>query len=374
MSPEPFLQPHLTGARFEAASIPLEFLRDLAALENLVVEVAKAEFLKDHPERRRSQRGFTQGLALKLTGITDGSAVPTIELVPVVPALFPPSNQIYFERARDAIAQAIWAADHGLSILDWVSEKALAYFDKIGRSLRDGEAMEFSRGSGDEPARLTRDTRRKLLLASSGLREMTDEAVVRGTIPEVDQHDMTFEIQLVDGRKVKAPLAASYLDTVLEAFNGYKSETRVFLQGIARLSRSDRLLGFESIEQAGILDPLDISYRLEEIGQLRNGWLNGDGTVPSTDELNWLSRAFDEHYPDNLALPYLYPTPTGGIQAEWSLPPVEATLDINPAQHSGVWHALNLESGEENESEFDLGTRDGWVRLIEAVKEIGGVI
>ena len=76
MNGEPFLQPHLTGSRFAGHSIPLEFLKDLAVLQEMIIEVAKWRFLQDNPGRRRCPRGFTEGIELKLTGIEEGCAAP----------------------------------------------------------------------------------------------------------------------------------------------------------------------------------------------------------------------------------------------------------------------------------------------------------
>ena len=81
MNTEPFLRPRLTGRRFEGHAIPLEFLKDLAVLEEMIVEVAKWRFLEKNPDRTRSPRGFTKGIELKLTGVEDGSAIAVISLV-----------------------------------------------------------------------------------------------------------------------------------------------------------------------------------------------------------------------------------------------------------------------------------------------------
>jgi len=88
MDSEPFLRPRLTGPRFEGHGIPLEVLKDLAVLEEMIVEVAKWKYLKDHPERLRSPRGFTEGIELKLTGIDEGSAIPVICLIVAATTLF----------------------------------------------------------------------------------------------------------------------------------------------------------------------------------------------------------------------------------------------------------------------------------------------
>ena len=51
-----FLKPKLVGARFQGHAIPLEVLKDLAVLEEMVIEVAKWQFIKDHPGRERAPR------------------------------------------------------------------------------------------------------------------------------------------------------------------------------------------------------------------------------------------------------------------------------------------------------------------------------
>lgn len=360
MPMEPFLTPKLVGGRFDDHAIPLEVLKDLAVLEEMIVEVAKAKFLEDNPKRRRSPRGFTEGIELKLTGVREGSAVPTISIAVADSTLFPQPNQIYFERARDAIINAIWAAEHQRSPTAYLPETTLNYFDRLGRSLRNGEAIEFSNSARPEPARLTRGTRRTLLLASPKVQELTEETTERGTVPEADQDAMRFELQLLDGRKVKAPIAAQHFDTVLEAFSGYKTGMRVLLKGIGRFDRNERLLGFESIEHVSALDPLDVPTRLEELRTLEPGWCEGSGQTPSHSGLDWLSSMIEQYYPDDLPLPHLYPTLEGGVQAEWSIDSVDMTLEIDLAAKSGSWHALNMATEEEGVRDVDLGNPGGW--------------
>lgn len=361
MTTSPFLRPRLTGARFEGRAIPLEFLKDLAVFEEMIVEIAKSAFLTDNPDRKRSPRGFTEGIEMKLTGVEPGSAIPVISLVVTRATLFPTGSQVYFERARDSVVRAISAAEHQRTVTEHLAEKALGYFDRIGRSLRDGEAMEFDVPDGQGVARLTKETRRKLLLASADVKELTEEVTIRGSISEVDQADMTFEIQLPDGRKVKSPLAPQHLDTILEAFNGYKKATRVLLQGVGRFNRSERLLGFDSVEHVSLLDPLDVPARLEEIALLKNGWLEGKGAAPPKEGLEWLSRTFASQYPDDLPLPYIYPTPEGGIQLEWTLGTTDVSLEIDLIAHSAHWHAMDLPTEEESSRALRLDEPNDWL-------------
>ena len=397
MSEMTFLRPRLIGARFEGHSIPLELLKNLAVLEEMTIEVARQEFFKDHPDRQRVPQGFTDGIELKLTGIEDGSAVPVISLFVITNRLLFPDNQYYFERARDAIVRTIGdvedaevnatgdAEEHKVST-DILTETTLRCFGKIGQGLREDEAIEFTTPNNQLSAKFTINTQQRLLFASSmakeryadliretqtqqynpaRVEELTKDTTVRGTVPEVNQDDMTFLIQLFDGQQIKAPIAPQHFDVILEAFNGYKNNLRFLFQGVGIFNRSEQLLGFDSIES--ILDELDISAQIYDLRELKDGWLEGQGKAPSKEGLDWLSQAFDNYYPSDLPLPYLYPTEPGGVQAEWSLGRNEITLEIDLAEHSGYFHALHMEDDTEETRRLDLGSETQWIELKELI-------
>src|SRR5271165_729147 len=91
MEPVEFFKPKMVGGRFEGHAIPLELLRDLAVLEEMVVEVAKWRYLEDNPGRTRSPRGFSEGISLSLAAVGEGSAIATIVLSLVAMALPSPT-------------------------------------------------------------------------------------------------------------------------------------------------------------------------------------------------------------------------------------------------------------------------------------------
>lgn len=82
---------------------------------------------------------------------------------------------------------------------------------------------------------------------------------------------------------------------------------------------------------------------------------------------------FEAHYPDQLPLPYLYPTGEGGIQAEWSLNDHEITVDINIDSHEGQWHDLNIVNEEETSSELNLDAIETWQWKVTRIRELTGV-
>lgn len=105
---------------------------------------------------------------------------------------------------------------------------------------------------------------------------------------------------------------------------------------------------------------LDISYRLAELRELKDGWLDGKGKAPASEGLDWLSSAFATRYPRGSILPYLYPTAEGDVLAEWTLGDWEASLEIDLASHSAEWHALDVQSGREASRKLDLDSDDAW--------------
>ena len=184
-----FLSPKLVGKRFESHSIPLELLGDLAVLEGMLIEVAKWRYLQENPSRKRSPRKFTDGISLTLTAVEDGSVVAKIALTLAASNLLPsiPSEQqTYLEQARDAIVGAIAAVSENQLPTDHLPASALAYFDRLGRSLLHDEAIEFPRCAEAQPARLTKETRQRLLKAAE-VNEWSEEIAVRGVIHEMNQ-------------------------------------------------------------------------------------------------------------------------------------------------------------------------------------------
>ena len=140
----------------------------------------------------------------------------------------------------------------------------------------------------------------------------------------------------------------------------------------ARLTTTTRKnLGSASAEHITILDELDIAARLDSFRLLTTGWCEGRGEAPSTEGLDWLSQAFEQYYPDDIPLPHLYPTPEGGVQAEWSLDTTEASLEIDINTHKGWWHVLNIETDSDTR-DIDLDDEAGWQELAEALRRLSG--
>lgn len=375
-TPIEFMKPRLVGERFMGHAIPFEVLKNLAVLEDLVIEAAKWMYLEAHPDRQRVPRGFTEGVALQLTEVREGSAIPVIMLTlmtttPLMPEVG--THLHYYSQGREAIIATVSAAEDQSQGSGVLPPHLLGYFDQLGRSLREGEALELDPGNRTKPARLTKETRRRILLQSDRIQELTEEVTLRGTVPEMDQEKMSFEFQIIAGSRIKAPLEPQHLDTILTAFNGYRENRRIVIRGIGCYNRSEKLLGLSAVEHVSTLEELDPGARLNEFKALRNGWLDGKGKAPDHQQLDWLVDAFERYYPDELPLPYLYPTAEGGVQAEWSIGGSDISLEIALETHQGEWHALELSNESEEAHELDLNDPSGWQWLTsEIARRTGG--
>lgn len=373
MSIPDFLRTRLVGKRFEDHSIPLEILRDLAELEPMVIEVAKWLYLKDHLNRERSPRGFTDGVSLRLAAVEEGSVVAKITLSLGMSTLLFSLQQDYVERARDAVVNAIDAAAQNKPPTEYLPQKGLAYFDRLGRSLRDDEAIEFSSLEQTHPARLTKETRRRLLKAAEVM-ERTEDVPIRGGIHELNQDNMTFEIKLYDGSKIPGEVGEQHLEQMLMAHNQYEKGKglKVRLDIVGKFNRNDRLEKIESVEHITFLEPLDFRLQLDELRTLKDGWYDGMGQAPPASGLDWLAESFDEYDPDISVLPYVYPVPEGGVRLEWTIGPYEATLEIDLNNRKGDWHLLSLETNEDEERSLELDNKDDWSWMAKRLQALSG--
>lgn len=72
---------------------------------------------------------------------------------------------------------------------------------------------------------------------------------------------------------------------------------------------------------------------------------------------------FENNYHPTLPLPYLYPTPSGGIQAEWHFKDWEISLNIDLYTKTAFYQSFNQKTDTTTESTFDLNKDDGWKNI-----------
>ncbi len=360
--PDPLFKPELHGERFAQHEVPLEVLKDFAAFEEMLIEVAKREYLAAHPGRLRTPRGFTKGVELRLASIEPGSAI----LALVLAGLSKGDESVYITRAHDKIVNTIARIEHGQP--PELTPDLLRYFDRFGRSLLEGESISFTRRDG-EHTRLTPEIREKLLRASQA-EEWTEEALLKGRVSAADVADRDFELELTNGIKLKAPLEQQHNASVLEALAAYRHNRMVAVKGVLRKYKNGQPKSVDSVEHVTLLDPLDVETRLDELAALKDRWLNGNGIALDKKGLSVLSEGFERNFDSELPLPYIYPTPEGRVLAEWALGEWAVSLEVQLPSQAAEYQALNLVTDEATDIDLDLSDAGGWTKLNDALRHL----
>lgn len=361
-----FLKPRLVGKRFDDHSIPVEVLKDWAAFEGLIVEVARWLYLEQFPRRRRTPRGFTQNFAIHLSQVEEGSAVPVLERPLPQGSLVHDAFSEWFDKARDRVLDTIQAASTGKSVDDLLPKPLLAYFDQFGRFLRDDERVEFKRSSAANDVVVYDNRVRKTLVLKSAAVYRTEESV-RGSMSELNLENRTFTLKLISGEKVVGQFSEELRDAALGALGAY-GESLVMVEGAVVRDQSDNRKRIEQVTRIESLDPLDVPARLESLALLRDGWMDGMGVRLSPSGLAWLSKAWADAWPDEVALPYVYPTPEGGVQLEWSTPQGSITAEVDLTTHAAEMLVSRSADGEViEEAKLSLDETGQWKALADSV-------
>lgn len=345
-----FARLRLMGGRFDGDGMPVETLGELAQYRELVIGVAREMFLNEHPERKRVPRGFTDRLQLRLRTVEEGSAVPVLERPTPDGTLLAADDD--FTRARDAIEDAVKAAEADEPPPNGFPSEALVLFNRFGQTLRPDEAIELRRGEASAGARYTAETRKKLVLRQK--RTYQEELQGIGWITEVDGNGMSCHIRLRLGptTPVPAPLDEVIFGPVKDVLEPNGEGPPVWVSGVGVFDSEKGLIRFDSIHDVSVLDePEDLASldkRLDEIASLSPGWLDGEGARPDSDVLARASRLLADLLTFEVPRPRVFPTPEGGVQAEWTIGDHEISITFEP---SGELHAVsvNVASGQAEE-------------------------
>lgn len=361
--------PRFAGDRFREHRLPLELLEDLTALQEMTIEMAKFIYLEENPDRQRVPKNFTQGISFELESIEPGSTIPKIIMIVGMIGMFPHQKVAFFENAKERIINAIIAAGHDENINEYAPESVLYHFNKFGKKLRFDEFIEFN-PNGTNKAKFTKETRRKLILASSKSNEYTEDVKLRGSIFEMDQDKRTFQIQLVNGKKIESYYNEHTEDVIKDAFLKFKENQRVSISGLAKFNKNSKLIRIEQIDEFTLLETTDVGFRLEEISQLKSGWYDGEGSSYDNDFLMWLTTKLENQINGDIVNTYIFPTINGDIQIEWSSSEYEVSLTIDSITKIGNFHVFNLISDEDKFEELSLKEDIQWSNLNSELEKI----
>ncbi len=371
MSREILLEPHFEGDRFRNQTLPFALLRDLEALQGIILEIAKSDYKQSHPNRQRIPRGFSGQLELHLS-TRGGSFVAEVALI---------TDDALLEGCDPRMQRARAACDRFLEALAHVQEQrqgpppslpdtAWPYVEKFGRGLHQDESIRMaSTRSGD--VRLTREIRRQLLLSRPGSKPLTEEAEVLAKVVDVRPRDHLMPIELKDGRVIPCVINDQQVADLSDVRVGDFGERWALISGIGMLDISQQLVRVEEADSIELLDPLDPIVQIEQLRHLPAGWLDGKGEPPSGQLLNQISTWLESHLRGEPQLPRLYPTPEGGVEAEWLIGRLDLSIEFEPGSNTVQWHAMDLDRNTVQEDSVPL---DDAEKLLALGKQLEAVL
>jgi len=353
-----FAYPTFRGGRFEGNALPVDVLPELSAYREVIVDLAKYLFIQSHPTRQRVPRGFVDSFRLVLRNVEPGSARPILELL--VPDQAQPAllfGDDYFARARDQIANAVHAASARQALPNDFPRALIPQFNQFGKSLRPNEYIELRDPAHEIGPRYDRDTRRYLILQYRPEYEASVDLIaeIRGGV--LDREQITF--RLPDGTIIdaKAPESA-----VQEIFPMVPSQVRVIGSGV--FDQNDRLKSIVHIEELTATEddipvPTPLADRIAQLGALQEGWFRADSRPLDQRLLTVFSNFIGALLADGtIPPPFVYPTPEGNVQAEWSFPSWEVSVMIVAATEMVCLHAVHLDGDDDREIELPAAPHD----------------
>ena len=348
MSTEPFIKPRFVGPRFDDHTLPLAAAKDLAAYEELVLELAKHLYRQKHQDRERVPKGFGDGFALHLEKIEAGSAKPAIVALLAGGVLFsslPPE----IAEARDLINTVI-ATDVRQPLPATFPKDLYGYFNRLGRSLEVGEKIEWTPDAPNNKTELTPEKRKRLVLAHRETYEA--EVSIIGKVEELDAKKKTGVLRSDDGEGVGFVFDDPFFDDLRD---GLGSKT-VFVRfkGVGLFDVNEKLTSLTEIEQLDTLPHYTLTNAVDGLGQLKDGWIEGAGKAPTAENLAWLSNELATRFPATLEYPSVAPTEEGNVILEWIGSEARTELEVNFEERRLELYATNMLAGSFVEEQYPL--------------------
>jgi hypothetical protein len=361
MSPgRDFLATVFRGGRFEGASLPVDVLPDLAAYQDLLIELAKHLFLLREPTRKRVPKGFVESFQIGIRAIEAGSTTAVLNRVSPVPPmveLFPRTD--LFEQARDLIDRVVEAAGAKAPLPSEFPPHLAKRFNQFGRGLRDDEYVELRRPGEPKGPRYDRAIRKWIVVQQEGRYE--DSVDIHGWVSGgvIDREQITIKLEgdvLVDGR-CSAALVRQTLPLV---------EQRVRVLGVGSFDRHDRLeriLRVDDViavedEEGASSNPSSLEDQFSDLASLRAGWFEPETPPLDPRGLDAVRDFLTAVTALGVPVPHMYPTPDGEARGEWSCSDWEVSATFDLKVLSVRLHATHLHSDSSEEHLLTLAASD----------------
>lgn len=357
-----FIQPRFVGARFDEHTLPLSAAKDLAAYEELVLELAKHLYLKKNSDRQRVPKGFADGFHLHLQQVDEGSAMPLLVLV-MAGALIDPLP-VEFAEAKTLINEVIATAEED-KLPTTFPKELYSYFNRIGRSLEAHESLEWTPENAGNPSTLTPAKRKRLALALGATYEAGVDIVGQVFTLNTDRN----EGQLRTGENDRVTF--TYDEPFLNELKGALGNVALYahIEGVGIFDVNDRLKSIKAFEQMEVVPHYALLSAIDDLNTLQNGWLEGHGIAPDPRDLARLSEKLVESFPHGIVYPAVIPTEDGNVSLEWIKPNARIELEVNFTENRLELYATDLDADTFVNESFEA---EDWVGAFEKITYLLG--
>lgn len=351
----------LDGPRFVAKGVPVEALAELVAYREIVVDVARQLFLRDHPDRERSLRNLDKKLDMRLTEVNEGSADLLLTRATSADEISDDDGRPIadlLEDSRDLITDAITSVATSFLLPAKFPRKSLPKFRALGRSLSSVDSLRVGR-IGGTTATYTEQTRSRFLtLIADNSRAARQE--ISGRIVELDPEKSVFHLRTAEDYRLQASYAMSDL-TIPTSWLVDESGDGPLVSVIGSALVSDdgeiqRFLSVEKVRPAGLENLL---ASVEGLRNLTSEWM-GPGSVPILAEASEFALAVLEKLPSVPAGISPAPLPDGGIRLEWTSEESDFVVEI---EADGGLYLCKLAAESSNDIDRQLDSYDSYALL-----------
>lgn len=341
----------MRGGRYDQHGLPLDAAPELQRYENLIVRVARAIYMRQHRNRKRAPRGFSNSVILRLTAIEEGSVVPILHRDDALSQAYLMPLADYFEQARVLVNDTFKELNVSNSLNSAFPVECIKDLAAFGRSLRPDEYFEFS-DTGSNPSTFRIETRKRLQEIAN-LERIDVETVVIGQVTGLRSTPQQFDFVLPDSNK---RITGTYIDhqmyEELHTFQGYMDRApMVALTVIAAQSLDGEILSISDVLAVEAALPLDWGERIRRLAALEDGWLHADSLAPTDTAIDRAEHILLACLDEGVPRPGIFPTETGGVQLEWPSETTELEVSISATGSvSALWFSKEDDEQERDES------------------------
>lgn len=369
-----FLDPKLGGERFVEHSIPLEVLGDLAAVQDILIQVANDVYKEQH-DTQRGPANLRRGVSLQLREVGEGSAVARLDLR-IGPDVRRSDDVLRaFSVAKDRLVAALNAANKGDrdAALSALAPNILARFEKLGSSLKAGEFVEFLPSAADQNQRARLDTSSRSFLAGIAKQgaPVEQRVEVRGVISGITTIELGFTIRTFAGEVVPCNLVGNpdqiaLTDEATKSVKALDRLKRVVLSGVGLVAENGTIQSVIEVDSLDIVPRHDVLTRIEELRTTTPESFAGNGILNS-DRLEWFLKGALSFVNEEVGYPAIFIGPDQELFLEWKNGQHTVSVEMNTTQRDADIHLYNATTKQSSFSDCALGDQSQWQELFNIV-------